>query len=69
VLLLELSAPAALVSARARRWIIPACFLFQVANALLLYQNFLLIYLGLYGFWMTWPHATHEPVGRGREGH
>jgi hypothetical protein len=64
-LLLELSAPAALFSVRARRWIIPACFLFQVANALLLYQNFLFIYLGLYVFWMRWPRAAHEPVRRG----
>ena len=54
VLAVELSAPAALFSRRARRWLVPVLFLFQVANALLLYQDFFFAYLGLYGFWIPW---------------
>ena len=50
----ELSAPAALVSRHARRWLISLLFLFQVGNALLLYQDFFFAYLGLYLFWMPW---------------
>ena len=50
----ELSAPAALFSRCARAWLIPVLFLFQVGNALLLYQDFLFAYLGLYLFWMSW---------------
>ena len=48
----ELSAPAALFSRRARRCLIPLLFLFQVGNALLLYQDFFFAYLGLYLFWL-----------------
>ena len=48
----ELSAPAALFSRYARAWLIPVLFLFQVGNALLLYQDFLFAYLGVYLFWM-----------------
>ena len=51
---LELSAPAALFSRRARRWLIPLLFLFQVGNSLLLYQDFFFAYLGLYMFWISW---------------
>ncbi|MGQ4807533.1 hypothetical protein NKDENANG_00885 [Candidatus Entotheonellaceae bacterium PAL068K] len=54
-LTLELSAPAALVSSRARMLLIPALCLFQVGNALLLYQDFFFAYLGLYAFWVPWP--------------
>ena len=54
VLVLELSAPAALFSRRARQWLIPLLFLFQVGNALLLYQDFLFAYLGVYLFWIPW---------------
>ena len=54
-LALELSAPAALVSVRARWLLIPALFLFQVGNAVLLYQDFFFAYLGLYVFWVPWP--------------
>ena len=54
VLALELSAPAALFSRCARRWLIPLLFLFQVGNALLLYQDFLFAYLGVYMFWISW---------------
>ena len=54
VLAVELSVPAALFSRRARRWLIPVLFLFQVGNALLLYQDFFFAYLGLYFFWMPW---------------
>ena len=50
----ELSAPAALFSRYARGWLIPLLFLFQVGNALLLYQDFLFAYLGLYFFWISW---------------
>ena len=50
----ELSAPAALFSRYARVWLIPVLFLFQVGNALLLYQDFLFAYLGLYLFWISW---------------
>ncbi len=56
-LALELSAPAALVSGRARQLLIPALFLFQLGNAQLLYQNFFFAYLGLYAFWVPWPHV------------
>jgi hypothetical protein len=52
VLALELSAPAALFSRHARRWLVPLLFLFQVGNTLLLYQDFFFAYLGLYLFWM-----------------
>jgi hypothetical protein len=51
---LELSAPLALVSSWARLLLIPAIFLFQVGNALLLYQDFFFAYLGLYAFWVPW---------------
>ena len=54
VLAMELSAPAALLSRHARRWLVPVLFLFQVGNALLLYQDFFFAYLGLYLFWITW---------------
>ena len=50
----ELSAPAALFSRCARGCLIPLLFLFQVGNALLLYQDFLFAYLGLYLFWLSW---------------
>ena len=50
----ELSAPAALFSGRARLWLIPLLLLFQIGNALLLYQDFLFAYLGLYLFWTSW---------------
>ena len=50
----ELSAPAALFSRCARRWLIPLMFLFQIGNALLLYQDFFFAYLGLFFFWMPW---------------
>lgn len=53
-LALELSAPAALISRRARTLLIPALFAFQVGNALLLYQDFFFAYLGLYAFWAPW---------------
>ena len=53
VLVVELSTPAALFSRRARQWLIPLLFLFQVGNALLLYQDFSFAYLGLYSFWLT----------------
>ena len=52
-LAVELSAPAALFSRYARRWLIPALFAFQTGNALLLYQDFLFAYLGLYLFWIS----------------
>ena len=52
VLAVELSTPAALFSRRARRWLVPLLFLFQVGNALLLYQDFFFAYLGLYLFWL-----------------
>jgi len=60
VLAVELSAPAALFWRRARQWLIPLLFLFQVGNALLLYQDFLFSYLGLYFFWVS--------RGMGRDG-
>ena len=53
----ELTSPAALFSRCARGWLIPLLFLFQVGNALLLYQDFLFAYLGLYLFWMSWGKA------------
>ena len=53
-LVLEVSAPLALVSSGARLLLIPALFLFQVGNALLLYQDFFFAYLGLYAFWVPW---------------
>ncbi|MEE8304498.1 MAG: hypothetical protein V3S24_18925 [Candidatus Tectomicrobia bacterium] len=56
-LTLELGAPAALVSRHARKLLIPALFLFQVGNALFLYQNFFFAYLGLYTFWVSWPRV------------
>lgn len=49
----ELTAPAALFWPCARRWLIPLLFLFQVGNALLLYQDFFFAYLGLYLFWFS----------------
>ena len=52
VLAVELSTPAALFSRHARRWLIPLLFLFQVGNALVLYQDFFFAYLGLYLFWL-----------------
>lgn len=57
-LALELSAPAALFSHRARIILIPVLFLFQVGNALLLYQDFFFAYLGLYAFWVPWQHVA-----------
>lgn len=54
VLAVELSAPTALFSRSARRWLISLLFLFQVGNALLLYQDFFPAYLGLYLFWIPW---------------
>ncbi len=53
-LAVELGTPAALFSRHARRWLIPLLFLFQVGNALLLYQDFFFAYLGLYLFWIPW---------------
>lgn len=53
-LMLELSAPLALVLPVARLLLIPALFCFQVGNALLLYQDFFFAYLGLYVFWVPW---------------
>ena len=53
-LTLELSAPLALLSRRARLVLIPALFAFQVGNALLLYQDFFFAYLGVYAFWLPW---------------
>jgi hypothetical protein len=53
-LALELSAPAALLCRRARVLLIPSLCLFQVGNALLLYQDFFFAYLGLYAFWVPW---------------
>ncbi len=62
-LVVELSAPLALVSPGARLLLIPTLFLFQVGNALLLYQDFFFAYLGLYAFWVPWcsmfSAATH----------
>lgn len=59
-LILELSAPLALVSAGARLLLIPALFLFQAGNALLLYQDFFFAYLGLYAFWVPWGRLVAE---------
>ena len=64
VLAVELSAPAALFSRCARRWLIPVLFLFQGGNVLLLYQNFLFAYLGLYLFWLPWSEAREEAANR-----
>ena len=66
-LAVELSAPAALFSRYARRWLIPALFAFQIGNALLLYQDFLFAYLGLYPFWIRWerPSTTIQPLESG----
>ena len=68
VLAVELSAPAALFSRRARRWLVPLLFLFQVGNAVLLYQDFFFAYLGLYGFWIPWGGkrgaVNNEPAPR-----
>lgn len=63
---LELSAPLALVSTGARLLLIPALFLFQVGNALLLYQNFFFAYLGLYAFWVPWDNlcSAATPAGK-----
>jgi hypothetical protein len=61
-LTLELSAPAALFWHRARRFLIPALFLFQVGNALLLYQDFFFAYLGVYAFWVPWQHMRHVAI-------
>ncbi len=63
-LALELSAPAALFSHRARMVLIPALFLFQVGNALLLYQDFFFAYLGLYAFWVPWQYLHHVATNR-----
>lgn len=52
VVVVELSAPAALFSRWARRRLIPLLFLFQMGNALLLYQDFFFAYLGIYLFWI-----------------
>ena len=62
-LVVELSAPAALFSRRARQWLIPLLFLFQVCNALLLYQDFLFAYLGVYLFWITWGRGDRGVKG------
>jgi uncharacterized membrane protein YphA (DoxX/SURF4 family) len=53
-LIVELSAPLALVLPATRLLLIPALFLFQVGNALLLYQDFFFAYLSLYAFWVPW---------------
>ena len=58
-LALELSAPLALFSRRARIVLIPALFAFQVSNALLLHQNFFFTYLGVYAFWLPWRRARN----------
>ncbi len=63
-LALELSAPAALISRRARTLLIPALFVFQVGNALLLYQDFFFAYLGLYAFWVPWRQVNHRAYRR-----
>ena len=65
VLAVELSAPAALFSHHARRWLIPLLFLFQVGNALLLYQDFFFAYLGLYLFWMPWGREERLVIRQG----
>jgi hypothetical protein len=64
-LALELSAPVALVSGRARTLLIPALFLFQVGNSLLLYQDFFFAYLGLYVFWLPWPRMCRASAPPG----
>ena len=66
VLAVELSAPAALFSRRARRWLMPVLFLFQVGNALLLYQDFFFAYLGLYLFWIPWVEGSRGLEGKFR---
>ena len=53
-LCVELTAPAALFRPGARRLLIPLLFLFQIGNALVLYQDFFFAYLGLYLFWFSW---------------
>lgn len=63
VLAVELSVPAALFSRRTRRWLIPLLFLFQVGNALLLYQDFFFAYLGLYLFWIPWGEVREGTAG------
>ena len=71
VLTVELSAPAALFSRQARLLLIPLLFLFQIGNALLLYQDFFFAYLGLYLFWIPWgarkgaPSTVVQPLERG----
>lgn len=62
VLAVELSAPAALFSRRARRWLVPSLFVFQVGNALLLYQDFFFAYLGTYFFWVSWSNDVKGHV-------
>ena len=61
VLAVELSTPAALFSRHAWRLLIPLLFLFQVGNALLLYQDFFFAYLGLYLFWIPWVDGGKGP--------
>jgi uncharacterized membrane protein YphA (DoxX/SURF4 family) len=63
-LALELSAPIALLSSRARILLIPALCLFQLGNALLLYQNFFFAYLGVYAFWVPWQRVCHVATHR-----
>ena len=65
VLAVELSAPAALFWQCVRRWLIPLLFLFQVGNALLLYQDFFFAYLGLYLFWIPWDGSGAEEKSPG----
>ena len=65
VLVVELSAPAALFWRCVRRWLIPLLFLFQVGNALLLYQDFFFAYLGLYLFWIPWDGSDAEEKSPG----
>ena len=46
--------------------LLPALLLFQLGNALLLYQNFFFAYLGLYVFWLPWigsANAEGKPAG------
>ncbi len=64
VLTLELSAPAALFSHRARRILLPALFTFQIGNTVLLYQNFFFAYLGVYAFWVPWQYLYHRATSR-----
>ncbi len=65
VIIVEVSAPAALFSAWARRLLLPILFLFQLGNTLLLYQNFFFAYLGLYIFWL--PCMAGRQVGCGND--